>query len=74
MVMVVLGAAVSIGIAFFALSVILREFEGRWTQVAAALAFDDRAFVGDVRPTAARRQTWLAPAQARYPSQRRAAA
>ena len=74
MVTVILGAAVSIGIALFALSAILRDLQGRWTQVAAALAFDERAFVGDIRPTAARRPARLAPARARYQPQRRAAA
>lgn len=74
MLTVVLGAAVSIGIALFALSVILREFQGRWSQVAAALAFDERAFVGEIRPTAARRQARLVPARARYQQPRRAAA
>ena len=74
MVTVVLGAAVSIGIAMFALSVISREFQGRWAQVGAALAFDERAFVGEVRPTAARRQARLAPVRVRHQPRRRAAA
>lgn len=74
MVTVVLGAVVSIGIALFALSVLRREFQGHWAQVAAALAFDERAFVGDVRPTAARRPARLVPERARYQPQRRAAA
>ena len=74
MAMVVLGAVVSIGIALLALSVILREFQGRWSQIAAALAFDERAFVGDVRLTAAPRSARLAPARARYQPYRRAAA
>lgn len=73
MLAVVLGAAMSIGIALFALSVILREFQARWSQVAAALAFDARAFVGEIRPAAARRPARLAPALARYRPQRAAA-
>ena len=74
MVTVVLGAVVSIGIALFALAAIFREFQGRWAQIAAALAFDERAFVGDVRPTAARRPVRMVPARARYQPPRRAAA
>lgn len=74
MVTVVLGAVVSIGIALFALSIMLREFQGRWGQIAAALAFDERAFVGEIRLRAARRQARLAPARVRYQAPRRAAA
>jgi hypothetical protein len=74
MMMVVLSAVVSIGIALFAVSAILCEFQGRWSQVAAALAFDERAFLADLRPTAARRQARLAPARARYQLQQRVAA
>ena len=74
MVTVVLGTVVSIGIALFALSVMLREFQGRWAQIAAALAFDERAFVGEIRPTAARQPARLAPARARHQPQWRAAA
>ena len=75
MLTVLLGALVSIGIAAFAMSVILREFQGRWPQVAAALAFDERAFVsGDVRPAVSPRRLRAAPAPVRHrPSQRAAA-
>ena len=66
MVTVLLGAIVSLGIAMFAMSVILHEFCGRWSQVAAALAFDERAFVGgDVRRSAAPRR--VRPASVRVP-------
>ena len=75
MLTVLLGALVSIGIAAFAMSVILREFQGRWPQVAAALAFDERAFVGgDVRPAASPRRLRTAPIPVRHHSSRRAAA
>jgi hypothetical protein len=74
MVTVLLGAVVSIGIAAFALSVILREFQGRWAQVAAALAFDERAFVGELRPAASPRRARPAPARVPHRPSRRAAA
>lgn len=75
MLTVLLGALVSIGIAAFAMSVILREFQDRWPQVTAALAFDERAFVGgDVRPAASPRRLRTAPVPVRHHPSRRAAA
>ncbi len=44
MLTVFFGAIVSLAVASFAVAVILREFAGRWPQVMAALAFDERAF------------------------------
>ena len=74
MVMVILGAAASLGVTLFALAVILGEFRGRWPQVAAALAFDERAFVGELRPVASPRRLWPAPARVRPRPSWRAAA
>lgn len=75
MLTVLLGAIVTIGIAAFAMSVILREFEGRWSQVVAALTFDERTFAGgDFRPTASPRRMRAVPARIRLYSSRRAAA
>jgi len=75
MLTVLLGAIVSIGIAAFAMSVILREFEGRWSQIVAALKFDERSFAGgDFRPTASARPMRPVPARVRQSSSRRAAA
>jgi hypothetical protein len=75
---VVFGSVVSFAIATFAIMVVLREFQGRWTQLLAALAFDERAFVtpafGEIRRSAAPRQAQLAPAAARRLPTRRAAA
>lgn len=78
MVTVLLGAIVSIGIALFAMSVILREFQGRWHQMSAALAFDERAFIsnfggGELTPLAVR-PARLAPARSRPQPRQRAAA
>jgi hypothetical protein len=75
MVTVVLGAAVSVAVVLFALFVIMREFEGRWPQVAAALAFDERAFVsGEFRPAAMPRRRQAAPVRSRHQASWRAAA
>gem|GEM_PF-3824836 len=75
MLAVILSAIVSVGVAWFALAIVLREFHGRGAQVAAALAFDERAFIsGDVRSTAAPRAARLAPARIRRQSTQRAAA
>lgn len=75
MLTVLLTAVVSISVAAFAMSVIMREFQGRWPQIAAALAFDERAFVGgDVRPTAAPRRARPATVQIRRSTSQRAAA
>lgn len=74
MVTVLLGAVVSIGIAAFALSVILREFQTRWSQVVAALMFDERAVGGDFRPVASSHRMQPAPARVYRHSSRRVAA
>ena len=75
MVTVGLGAAGSLGGVLFALAVSRREVEGRWPQVAAALAFDERAFVGgELRPAASPRRLRPAMAPARPRSSWRAAA
>jgi len=75
MLAVLLGAVVSIGIVAFAMSMILREFQGRWSQIVAALAFDERTFLGgDVRPAVSPRRARMAPARVRlHPSSRAAA-
>ena len=72
---VLLGAIISFGIAMFALGVMLREFQGRWAQIAAALAFDERAFIpGELRLAAAPRPARQSPVRARHPRPERAAA
>lgn len=75
MLIVLLSAVVSISVAVFAISIIRHEFEGRWSQIAAALAFDERTFVGgDLTPVVSRRQSRPTPARVRLHSTRRAAA
>jgi len=76
MLTVFFGAIASIAIASFAVAMILREFVGRWPQVMAALAFDERAFgSGDaVRSPAFARQLRPAIRQAPRRAPRHAAA
>lgn len=78
MVAVALGTIISAAVAIFALLVVLREFQGRWHQIVAALAFDERAFVtpglATVRPSVAPRSARLVPAPVRRQRQQRAAA
>lgn len=65
MVAVILGTVVSVGIILLALSVVLHEVQTRWTQIVAALAFDQRTYapqtMAPLRRPAAPRQTWPAP-------------
>ena len=75
MLTVFLSAVVSFAVAGIALSVILREFAGRWTQVTSALSFDERAFGADdaVRVPAVARRLSARP-QVVQPAPRHAAA
>lgn len=74
MLTVLVSVVASVGVAWLALSVIMREFRGHGVQIAAALSFDERSYLGgDFRP-AAPRQARLAPARMRTQPMRRAAA
>ena len=77
MLMVLVSAVVSFAIAAFAMLVMLREFQQRWPQITAALAFDrpvrpTHAPAAAVRRAATLRQAW--PAPVRLQPSRRAAA
>lgn len=74
MLMVLVSSVVSFGIVAFAALVMLREFQQRWPQILAALAFDPRQASAPiaVRRPAAPRQAW--PAPVRLQPSRRAAA